>query len=431
MATAASEALPAARTSSLASSIVGSEILRIAADVRALVAAGREICNLTVGDFAPSEFRIPPEMERGIVAALERGETNYPPSDGVVPLREAVCRWYGRELGFTPDAASVVVTGGSRPGIYGTFRTVVDPGDRVVYPVPSWNNNHYVAIAGAQGVAISCSGAERFLPTRRTLERAVRGARLLTLCSPQNPAGTGFTSEELREICELVVEENARRSAAERPLYLMYDQVYWTLTFDVPHVHPIGVLPSVAPYCIYVDGISKALAATGVRVGWVVAPRDLATPMSGLLGHVGAWAPKAEQLAVAGFLDDADAVARARRALVGGVRTRLEALYSGLSAMGAEGLPVEALPPEGAIYLSVRFPLAGRRPAGSDPLRTDDDVRAYLLERAGVAVVPFHAFGVTGDSGWFRLSVGAVSPASIAAMLPRLRTALRECVPAA
>src|SRR3954469_1055982 len=297
------------RLSALASSLLGSEILRIAADVRALAGEGREVCNLTVGDFAPSEFRIPEQLEQGIVDALRRGETNYPPSDGTLALPEAVRTLYRRELGFTPDLASVIVTGGSRPGIYATYRTLLDPGDRVVYPSPSWNNNHYVHIVGAEGTCIPCSASDRFLPTRKTLGHSLRDARLLALCSPLNPSGTAFTAQALREICDAVLEENARRGPGERPLYIMYDQVYWTLTFgDTRHEHPIGVCPEVAPFTIYVDGISKAFAATGIRVGWIVAPPDVAAPMSGLLGHVGAWAPKAEQSAVASFLANAAAM---------------------------------------------------------------------------------------------------------------------------
>jgi aspartate aminotransferase len=421
----AAPASAATRPSALAGSLIGSEILKIAADVRALAADGRDICNLTVGDFSPSEFRIPASLERGIVSALARGETNYPPSDGILPLREAVRALYTRELGFTPPLASVIVTAGSRPGIYTTYRSIVDVGDRVVYPTPSWNNNHYAHLVGADGVPVPCDVASRFMPTRASLERAVRGARLLALCSPQNPAGTVFTADALRGICELVVEENARRGAAERPLYLMYDQVYWTLTFGgTRHVHPIGVCPEVAPYTVYVDGISKALAATGVRVGWLVAPTDLAGPMSGLLGHVGAWAPKAEQAAVADFLGDAGAMGEYRAAIVGGVRERLDLLYDGLEAMRRDGLPVEAIAPEGAIYLSVRVALDGWSAPDGTVVRGDEAVRAYLLRVAGVAIVPFQAFGVNDDTGWFRLSVGAVSPAAIARMLPRLRAAL-------
>jgi aspartate aminotransferase len=416
---------PASRPSALAGSLIGSEILKIAADVRALASGGRDICNLTVGDFSPAEFRIPERIEQGIVEALRRGETNYPPSDGIVPLREAVRALYERELGFTPDLASVIVTAGSRPGIYATYCSLVDAGDRVVYPTPSWNNNHYVHLVSGVHVPVACDASSRFMPTRASLERAVRGARLLALCSPQNPTGTAFTEETLRDICELVVEENERRGDGERPLYLMYDQVYWTLTFgSTRHVHPIAVCPEVARYTIYVDGISKAFAATGVRVGWVVAPPDLAGPMSSFLGHVGAWAPKAEQSAVAGFLGDVAAMRTYRDRIVSGVRERLDLLYAGLQSMRAAGLPVEAIAPEGAIYLSARFALAGRTAPDGTALDNDEAVRTYLLHAAGVAVVPFQAFGVAGDSGWFRLSVGAVSKEQITRTLPRLRDAI-------
>jgi aspartate aminotransferase len=205
----------------------------------------------------------------------------------------------------------------------------------------------------------------------------------------------------------------------------MYDQVYWTLTFgDVRHVHPIAVCPDVAPYTIYVDGISKALAATGVRVGWIVAPKDLAGPMSGLLGHMGAWAPKAEQSAVASVLADTEAMRAYRDRMVTGVRERLDLLFHGIEAMRAAGLPVEAIAPEGAIYLSARFALSGRVAPDGTRLDSDEAVRHYLLRTAGVAIVPFQAFGVSGDTGWFRLSVGAVSPELITRMLPRLREAV-------
>ena len=414
-----------ARASSMASALVGSEILKIAAEVRALAADGRDICNLTVGDFASSEFRIPESLERGIGDALRRGETNYPPSDGILPLREAIRTFYGRSLGFTPALAEVVVTGGSRPGIYAAYRSLVDPGDRVVYPTPSWNNNHYVHLSGAEGVPVACGADTHFLPTRAMLTDAVRGARLLALCSPLNPAGTTFSADGLRDICELVVEENARRGPGERPLFLLYDQVYWTLTFGtVRHVHPIGVCPTVAPFTIYIDGISKAFAATGVRVGWLVAPRDLAHGMSGLLGHVGAWAPRAEQGAVASLLADGEAIASYHATMIAGLQLRLDALHRGLAALRDEGLPVDVVAPEGAIYLSVRVALAGRTAPDGTSLDSDEAVRAYLLREAGVAVVPFQAFGVTEDTGWFRLSVGAVSPEQIDRMLGRLRGAI-------
>jgi aspartate aminotransferase len=410
------------RLSSLTGSLLGSEILKIAADVRALDAQGVEICNLTVGDFAPSEFRIPGEVEQGIIDRLRKGETNYPPADGILALREAVRTLYQRELGLDPPLASVIVTSGSRPGIYATYRTLVDPGDRVVYPTPSWNNPYYVQLVGAVGVPVSVGPESRFLPTRELLQDAVRDARLLVLCSPQNPAGTMFTEESLGAICDLVLEENARRAATERPLYVMYDQVYWTLTLEgMRHVHPVQVRPAMAPFTIYIDGASKSLAATGIRVGWVVAPEDLAGAMSALIGHMGAWAPKAEQGAVAEFLENGGAWSAFRDDMVTRVRERLDVLYAGLARMRDDGLPVDVIAPEGTIYLSAQFALQGRTTPEGTRLDGDEAVRAYLLRAAGLAVVPLRAFGSEEDTGWFRLSVGAVSVGEIERVMPRVR----------
>ena len=417
---------PGRRISAMSDAMSGSEILRIAGEIRAMTEGGQRVCNLTVGDFSPAEFRIPAFLEKEIAEALHRGETNYPPSNGVAPLREAVRRFYQRDLGLEYPVGSILITAGSRPGIYGTFKTLVDPGDRVVYAVPSWNNNHYCHLTSAVSVPVATTRATAFLPTRELLEPVIRGARLLSLNSPLNPTGTAFDAETLGGICDLVLEENARRGAGERPLYVMYDQVYWMLTFgDTRHVNPISLRPEMAPYTIFVDGISKAFAATGVRVGWVVGPQDIIESMNNFLGHVGAWAPRAEQMATAKLLDAPDEIRSFATELKAGVRQRLDALYDGIMAMKADGLPVDATSPMGAIYLSARFALNGKRTPDGQSLRTNDDVRRYLLKAAGFAVVPFQAFGVKEDTGWFRLSVGAVSMADIERVLPMLRDAIQ------
>jgi aspartate aminotransferase len=415
----------ARRASALGESLIGSEILKIAAEIRAMRAEGAQICNLTVGDFDPAEFRIPRQLEEKIEEALRKGETNYPPSEGVPPLRQAVSAFYERWLGLKYPPGRVLITGGSRPGIYGTFRTIVDPGDRVVYPVPSWNNNHYCHLVGAAGVPVACGADEAFLPTPELLEGAVRGARLLALNSPLNPAGTAFDADTLSAICDLVLSENRRRSAAERPLYLMYDQVYWMLTFGrTKHVDPVSLRPEMEPYTVYVDGVSKAFAATGIRVGWVVGPDDIVQRMSNLLGHVGAWAPRAEQMATAPFLGADDAVREYRQQITRGLEQRLNALHEALASMRAGGLPVDAIEPMGAIYLSARFDLNGRRTRSGTTLRTNEEIRRYLLQEAGLALVPFQAFGGREENGWFRMSVGAVSMAEIERVMPRVRLAL-------
>jgi aspartate aminotransferase len=422
-------AAPAAepgRISEMAATLTGSEILRISGEVRAMVAAGRPVCDLTVGDFNARQFPIPAALRDGIVAALGRGETNYPPSNGLGALREAVRRFYARELGLEYPVSSVVVTGGSRPAIYATYRTLVDPGDRVVYPVPSWNNNHYVHLVGGVGVPVRCGPEERFLPGPDDLRPLLAGARLLALNSPLNPAGTAFDVPALEGICDLVDAENAARARrGERRLFVMYDQVYWMLCFGgTTHVTPVGLRPELAPYTVFVDGISKAFAATGVRVGWAVGPADVVARMSAVLGHMGAWAPRAEQVATAAFLEDGAAIRAFHAKFIHAVQGRLDRLHRGLQALAADGFPVASTPPMGAIYLAARIhPFGKRTPAGRE-LATNEDVRQYLLERAGLAVVPFQAFGSTEEDGWFRLSVGAASEEEIAALLPRLREAL-------
>ncbi|HWF43268.1 MAG TPA: aminotransferase class I/II-fold pyridoxal phosphate-dependent enzyme [Candidatus Kapabacteria bacterium] len=413
--------------SQMAGGLIGSEILKIAADIRTMVAEGHTICNLTVGDFNSKYFPIPTTFRKSIEAALDAGETNYPPSDGMLQLRKAVKSFYERRLGLDYPLESFIITSGARPAIYATYQTLIDEGDKVVYPIPSWNNNHYCQISRATSESVICRPEDAFLPTREILEGSLSDAKLLSLCSPLNPTGTAFTQEALEGICDLVMEENAARESSDRPLFIMYDQVYWMLTFgDTVHYNPVSLRPELAPYTIFVDGISKAFAATGVRVGWTVAPPDIAGAMSNILGHIGAWAPRAEQIATAALLLDDDVIDGYHRHMISEIESRLNLLFDGIRELGEDGFPASAIPPMGAIYLTAQFDLIGRRTPNGTTLKTNEDIRKYLLASARLAVVPFQAFGSKEETGWFRLSVGAVSIDEIGEMLPRLRKALES-----
>ncbi|HEX9576338.1 MAG TPA: aminotransferase class I/II-fold pyridoxal phosphate-dependent enzyme [Myxococcales bacterium] len=409
--------------SGMARDLIGSEILKISSEIRTRQLAGQRIANFTVGDFSSKEFPIPRKLRDGVVRALEAGETNYPPSDGLLRLREAVREFYRTRLSLEVPLESVVIAGGSRPIIYAAYRALIEPGDVVLYPVPSWNNNHYCHLVGARGIPIGTRPEDGFMPTAQSLQPHLRSARMIAICTPLNPAGTVLAVEEVRRIAETVVAENQRRGlVTEKPLYLLYDQVYWTLTFgSARHETPVHLVPDSARYTIFVDGISKALAATGVRVGWGVGPPAVISAMRDILGHVGAWAPRAEQVATAEILRDPAALDAFLETHRGGLQARLDKLHEGVSRMAAEGLPVRDIPPQGAIYLSVQFDLVGRK-----GLRSNDDVRRYLLDEAGFAVVPFQAFGLAGENGWFRLSVGAVSVRDIEEAMPRVEAALRK-----
>jgi aspartate aminotransferase len=414
--------------SQMALGLSGSEILKIAASVRALQAQGQTVCNLTVGDFLPREFPIPELLQAAIGRAYERRETNYPPSDGMPQTREAVVDFYQRTLGLRYPIESVVICAGARPAIYATYRALVEPGDRVIYPTPSWNNNHYIHLVGGVPVECPTRAEDGFMPTAEALAPLLPGARLLCLNSPQNPAGTVIGEAELLRICQLIVDENQRRAATgERTLYLMFDQVYFMLTFGSwRHLTPPGLLPAMAAYTIFVDAISKSLCATGLRVGWAVAPPYVTARMRDILGHVGAWAPRPEQLAAAEVLRDLPGMHAFHQQMTAKVQQRLDILYDSFTDMQRRGLPVRAIPPQGAIYLSVQFALHGLSLPSGDrrPLTTNEQIRCYLLESAGLAVVPFRAFGMLAETGWMRLSVGAVSPDEIRQMLPRLSAAL-------
>jgi aspartate aminotransferase len=413
------------RLSKLAQRLTGSEILRIAAEVRELAAQGKPLCNLTVGDFAPAQFPVPARLARDIARHVEGGQTNYPPSSGMPELRKAVVAFYKEWLGLDVPLEGVVIAAGGRPIIYGVYRTLVDPGDRIVYPVPSWSNEYYTQICDAKAVVVPCGADTRFLPTAAMLEAGLRGATLLVLNSPANPSGTVFTAEELGAISDLVLAENARRPKGARPLHLLFDQMYWMLTFaGSRHVNPVTLRPEMAKYTVFADGISKSFAATGLRVGWGVGPPDVIRAISDLSAHVGAWAPRPEQLATAELLGDSDAIRAFRAVMLPAIEERLKLLAAGIGALKREGFPVDSTPPAGSIYMSARFALQGKHTPLGERLATNEEIRVYLLRAAGLAAVPFQAFGAKEETGWFRLSVGAVSVGQIRELMPRLKEAL-------
>lgn len=414
------------RLSPLASRIQGSQILRIAGEIAAMKAGGATVCNLTVGDYAPAEFPIPKRMMEENLRAFREGATNYPPTSGLPELRDAVCELYAARFGLRYPREGCLITAGSRAIVYAFFRALVDAGDVVINPTPSWNVHYYAELVSATQVKVASSPEHGFLPTREGLEEVVRGARALVLCSPGNPTGTMFQEDQLAAICDLILEENARRGAHERPLFLLYDQVYWPLTHGGrEHIHPLTLRPQMAPYTVFVDGVSKAFAGTGLRVGWALGPPDLIAGMGRITSHAGAWAPKPSQLATVRFLADEAVVSEAFASLQGKVEARLRRLTDGLEALRDAGLPISFIPPQGALYITFKVDVVGMTTPEGKVLEDNEDIRQYLLQAAGMGIVPFEAFGVEEATRWFRLSVGAVSDADIDALMPRLEAALR------
>ncbi len=225
----------------------------------------------------------------------------------------------------------------------------------------------------------------------------------------------------------MIVAENEKRQGKRKPLYLIYDQIYWQLCFgDTKHVDPVSLNEKMRPYTIFIDGISKAYAATGVRVGWAFGPKPVIDKMKSILGHVGAWAPKPEQVAVSSFMSHPEALVSYMESFKSEIHERLTKFYEGFRDLKADGLPVDAIVPQAAIYLTVKIDLDGRSRPDKTPLTDVKDATAYLLDAAGLALVPFTAFGSNANSPWYRLSVGTAKMNDIPVVMEKLRTAIEQ-----
>lgn len=414
------------KLSHLSETLIGSEIVKLGGEIRERIRKGERIYNFTVGDFDPTIFPIPKELEDNIVDAYRAHFTNYPPGEGSLELREALSRFIKQYQGLEYGTDEILVASGGRPLIYTLFRAIVDKGEKVIYAVPSWNNNHYTHFVEAEHVVVEAAVENGFMPTADQLRPYIGDASFLALCSPQNPTGTTFREEELAAICEMVVEENDRRGDGKK-LYVMYDQMYWHLTYNgIEHYDPVSLNPAMRPYTVYIDAISKCFAATGVRVGWSIGPAIVLNKMKAILSHVGAWAPMPEQKGLTKFLGQTEAINQYFSHFKAEVEERLHRIHEGFAGLKKEGFAVDAIAPEAAIYLTIKIDLAGKKTAGGKALNTQADVTAYLLQVAGLAIVPFYAFGAAATSPWYRLSVGTCKKEEIGEMLQKLKAALQQ-----
>lgn len=419
--------MPSTKLSNLAETLIGSEIVKLGADIKEKIKQGDKIYNYTIGDFDSSIFPIPPELENEIISSYKNHHTTYPPAEGIEELRDAVANFIQTREGIAFNADEIIIAAGGRPLLYAAYRAIVDKGDKVIYPVPSWNNNHYVHFTEGGHVVIETKLENNFMPTADEIKPHLKGASLLALCSPLNPTGTTFTKAALEAICDLVIAENEQRGEAEKKLYLLYDQIYWTLTYGkVHHYNPVSLRPAMKEYTIFIDGISKAFASTGVRVGWAMGPSYLINKMKAINSHLGAWAPMAEQNAVAKYLGQANAIDTYFIHFKAELEERLNSIYEGFQQLKQAGFSVDAVSPQAAIYLTIQIGLVGKTTIEGKNLANQTDVTAYLLNEAGLAIVPFTAFGASANSSWYRLSVGTCKKEEINEMLTKLKAALEK-----
>lgn len=415
------------KLSHLSETLIGSEIVKLGGEIREKIRQGERIYNFTVGDFDPSIFPIPKELEDAIVEAYRKHFTNYPAAEGNLDLREAIHSFVRDEQGLDYGTNEILVASGGRPLIYAVFRAVCDKGDKIIYAVPSWNNNHYTHFVGGEHIVVDAKAQNNFMPTADDIRPHIQQATLLSLCSPQNPTGTTFKKEELEAICDMVLEENKRRGDGEKKFYVMFDQMYWHLTYgNIKHYDPVSLRPAMREYTIYIDAISKVFAATGVRVGWGMGPATVIAKMKAILTHVGAWAPMAEQKAVAYYLGKRQSIKDYLSHFKNEIEERLRSIYNGFMQLKNEGYSVDAIEPEAAIYLTIKIDLTGKTTPEGKLLGDQGAVTAYILNAAGLAVVPFYAFGADRSSAWYRLSIGTCKKEEIGEMIGKLRDALLQ-----
>jgi aspartate aminotransferase len=418
--------MPSERLSQLAETLIGSEIVKLGADIKEKIKQGDQIYNFTIGDFDSAIFPIPFELQTEIIASFNKYLTTYPPAEGIEELREQVAKFLLTNEGIDYKTNEILIAAGGRPLIYTAYRAIVDKGDKVIYPVPSWNNNHYVHFTEGEHVIIETKKENNFMPVADEIRPHIKGAALIAVCSPLNPTGTTFKKKDLEEICDLIIKENQQRGADEKKLYLLYDQIYWTLTYgDIQHYNPVSLRPSMKEYTIFIDGISKAFAATGIRVGWSMGPANLIAKMKAINSHVGAWSPMAEQHATANYLKQTEAIKTYFNHFKKEIAERLQGMYDGFLKLKASGFPVDAIAPQAAIYLTIQIDLAGKASDGIT-LSKQTEVTAYLLNEAKLAVVPFSAFGASADSSWYRLSVGTCRKEEIPEVFQKLKGALQR-----
>lgn len=413
------------KLSHLAETLIGSEIVKLGGDIREKIRQGEKIYNFTVGDFDPAIFPIPQQLEDLIVKAYKDHFTNYPAAEGNLDLRQSIAVFLKDREGLEYATDEILVASGGRPLIYSLFRTLIDEGDKVVYAVPSWNNNHYTHLNWGEHIVIEATAENNFMPTADAIRPHSKEATLICLCSPQNPTGTTISRKDLSDICEMILEENKRRGENEKKLFLLYDQMYWQLTYgEIQHFDPVSLYPAMREYTIYIDAISKAFAATGVRVGWSFGPAQVISKMKAILTHIGAWAPMAEQKATAAFLLQKEDVDNYLVKFRQQVAERLHRLHDGFKQLKNEGFAVDVLAPEAAIYLTIKIDLAGKTTKDGVLLKDQTTVTSYLLNEAKLAIVPFSAFGASKNSPWYRLSVGTCHLKDLEEMITKLKDAL-------
>lgn len=354
---------------------------------RDLRAQGREIISLSVGE---PDFDTPENIKQAAIRAIEKGETKYPPVAGIVPLREAICGKFERENNLAYKPSQVIVGTGGKQVLFNAFMATLDPGDEVIVTAPYWvSYPEMVALCGGTAVVVPTHMSHGFKLQPEDLERAITPrTKWVVLNSPSNPSGAAYTREELKKITDVLLRHPH--------VWVLPDDMYEHLTYgDFKFVTPAEIEPALYDRTLTMNGVSKAYAMTGWRIGYAAGPEQLIRAMDMIQGQqtsgactIAQWAAVEALNGPQDFIAKSRTVFEERRDLVVGMLNQ------------AKGLKCPS--PEGAFYV---FPscaeLIGHRTPDGKVIETDGDFVNALLEAEGVAVVQGSAFGTAPN---FRVS---------------------------
>jgi aspartate/methionine/tyrosine aminotransferase len=374
------------RVSGRIGAIAESATLKVDAKAKALKAEGRPVIGFGAGE---PDFPTPVYVvEAAAEACRDPKNHRYTPAGGLPELKQAIVEKTRRDSGLEIAAGQVVVTNGGKQAIYEGFATLLDPGDEVIVPAPFWTTYpEAIQLAGGVAVPVLADETREYKVTVDQLEAArTDRTKVLLFVSPSNPTGAVYTSDEIRAIGQWVEDHG---------LWVLTDEIYEHLVYDGVDTGSMPVLcPYLADHTVVVNGVAKTYAMTGWRVGWLIAPADIAKAVANLQSHATSnVANVSQRAALAAVSGDLSAVAEMKAAF----DRRRQTIVSMLNDIDGVVCPM----PQGAFYAypSVKGLLA--RDYDGRTIKSSADLAEYILEQAEVAVVPGEAFGTPG---YLRLS---------------------------
>jgi len=367
-----------------------------------LRAQGRDIISLGFGE---PDFDTPDHIKQAAVDAIWQGKTKYPPVDGTKELKSAIVRKLKNENGLEFDSGQIIVSNGAKQSLSNVLISLLNPGDEVILPAPYWvSYPDMIKLAEGQPVILNATAENDFKITAKQLESSITDqTRLLIFNSPSNPTGKVYTKAEYRELAEVLVEYPKVMIVCDD----IYEHIYWG---EKPYQTLLNVCPELSERTVIINGVSKAYAMTGWRIGYAAAPQELVSAMLKVQSQSTSGACSISQAAAtAALVGPQDCIAQMRTEY----RRRYEYLLKALN--GIDGIECEDC--DGAFYAFPSFkPIIDRMP----DIRDDVELAAWMLENAGVAMVPGTAFGAPGH---LRLSF-ATSMENLQSCVQRIKGAL-------